>query len=115
MLVTRDRPWIGRERRQFLIERQWDEQAQPHPDRQYSELGGSGAELDDRNVFVTVMVLVAAMPMIQKRVVVGVAFAAMTVGALAVYVRALWSACVTVGIDVHVQSAQLRGQQTHAG
>ncbi len=61
------------------------------------------------------MALVAAMGVIVNRSMVGMRLVAMSMGALAVDMRALWRACVAVVIDVHVQATQLRGYQAHAG
>ena len=89
-------------------------QAEPKPGEKDQQLRRPGTKLDDRDVAVAFMIGIARMVVsqlmgvVERRAVVKVDRCAMNMGALGY-------ADVAVGIDMHVQTAHLRGREPQAG
>ena len=108
--ITHDGSWYGSDR-QYLSSRPQDrKQAESEPDEEHQQLRHAGIKLDDRHVLVAVMILTAGMLVTIIRAS-EMRVRPVTLGALAVHMRALRRADIAMGIDVHMQAAQLQGDE----
>ena len=105
------RSWNSGTRRDFIARPQDYDKSKPEPHEKYQKFRCTGAELDDGEVFVAGMVCVSAVALTTSVFAMMMRRVAVAMSALAVNMCALRSANIAPGIDVHVQSAQLHGEQ----
>ena len=96
--------WTHKVQRNLVAQFSDDKQKQSDPDEKQQNLRCAGTEFGDRDVFVTSMVRIAAMP-------VSIDAGAIDMCAVSVNMRALRSTNIAIGIDVRMQAAQLQGEQ----
>ena len=96
--------WTHKVQRNLVAQFSDDKQKQSDPDEKQQNLRCAGTEFGDRDVLVTSMVRIAAMP-------VSIDVGAIDMCAVSVNMRALRSTDIAIGIDVSMQAAQLQGEQ----